>query len=969
VDRVRSASTLRLRLGLLGACSAALQTLIGRELLSTFLGNEAILAAFFGHWLVFGALGAVTRRRRLSVTQAGLLQGVFAVVGAATLVAVRLVPALFPLGAAPGFGVVAVVTGVVVAPVCWLGGRCFAALSDGDLEGRAYLAESVGAALAGAALSLVLLPYLAPFEIAGAIVVVSASATVTGSRSPTNVAVAIVSAALGAALIVLPVGRWAMSAQGASMRDVTEIPSDHGLLAVARGGGQQTVYLDRQPIVSGRDDAMVEQIVDLPLGLHPAPRDVALVGGLPPGGLARALAHGARRVDWLVEDDTLLAVLASVDPTAAEPRVHPIAGDVRRSLASRKASFDVVTVVASEPTSIQTNRLFTEETFRGARAALRPGGVFALSLPGFHELASDSRRRCDSSIRRTLEAVFGDVRVLPGGRTTFLARVGAPLPDELAVTPVVSEALAARGIASAYLTPTTMSEIFSSRRVEEARRWTSLDERVNRDLAPTTYRLALDDVLLEVGASGVGTLALLALAIGVGLFSAFDPRRRPAELAVGTSGAAAQAVQLVLMVAFQAACGALYRELGLLLSGFMTGAAAGAWAGRRLEGARIVVLLDLAQVAVALSLAASLPAWTHVPAPWLRVVAFAASGLVGALPGAQFAAACRVARTNVLWAADLVGAGVAAFVTIAVVVPWAGLAGTLVGCGVVKAASAIVPSLPKPAGAPGGPVVVPVVAIALGVLLALAAGEATFPAIYAASCHPAYAALWIVALLLALVAAFEGAFAPWQQAALATWRTKGRDRLGAGVGRVLWAVLLLPAAALSMARCYFTVPFVLCHVCPRQCVFGVLRPYVVSVALVANIHDRHFCQGACPVGMAQVGCGRVRGVRATRIRWASWLGSTILVAVAVGVAYAIARGERQEGVQGEGLYALLFRNTYAPSAGTIVVSVALVVLSLFVWRPFCEAVCPIGAASGVLGRIEAKLLPGSGLARKKRAES
>ena len=76
-----------------------------------------------------------------------------------------------------------------------------------------------------------------------------------------------------------------------------------------------------------------------------------------------------------------------------------------------------------------------------------------------------------------------------------------------------------------------------------------------------------------------GALLLAAAALLAGTLLALRPRSHPVELAVAASGATGIGLQLALLIAFQAGTGALYGELGLLVAGYMLGAAAGAAVG------------------------------------------------------------------------------------------------------------------------------------------------------------------------------------------------------------------------------------------------------------------------------------------------------------------------------------------------------------------------------------------------------
>jgi polyferredoxin len=173
--------------------------------------------------------------------------------------------------------------------------------------------------------------------------------------------------------------------------------------------------------------------------------------------------------------------------------------------------------------------------------------------------------------------------------------------------------------------------------------------------------------------------------------------------------------------------------------------------------------------------------------------------------------------------------------------------------------------------------------------------------------------------------------------------------------RVASFAALLPAAAFPVARCFFQVPFLFCHACPRPCAFGWVRPFAVPAALALNVFDRRFCQRHCPVGTAQSACGLLAGRPPRRLRRAALVRWPVLAFTVLGY-FAVASG-RDVGVQGSGLYALLFRNDYAPSLW-VLGAAALLLLASFRWRrPFCEALCPIGAASALVRAGEERLVP------------
>ncbi len=915
------------RLALLGAAAAAFQTLVSRAFLAAFGGNEAVLAALLGAWLLAGAAGAAIARERPRL--AALALAAYPPLAAAGLVAARVLPAAFPAGAAPGPSAALLWAVLAEGPACAAAGAAFAGLvTSSGSGGRAYAADSFGAAAAGAALSAVLLGRVPDLVLASGAALVAALAAAASARR---------SLAVGA------------------LAGGEERPSSSSWIVVTRSAGGGAIFADRDPVAAGPDTAGAEEIAHLALALHPSPRRVAVLGVPPPGTFAEVRRHGAE-VEALVEDPGLLETLRGALPEWADPRLHAEAGDARRFLAARARTFDAILVVAPPPTSALRNRLVTAELFEAAGAALARGGIVAVALPGHAASASDETRRLHSSVARTIEAAVGRPIVLPAGRTMYVAG-RADLPSPEAAAAAISSALAARGIAPVHLGPGTVADLLSPRRITEATRWASLPEPANRDLRPTTYRLALARALAETGDLGAASLALLAAALLAGVLLALGPRSRPVEIAVAASGASGLAIQLVLLLAYQIGTGALYRGLGLLVAGFMAGAGGGAVLGARGGPRRVVLAAAAGQAALAVALALAAPAIAAggSAAPALAVAAAAAAGL---LPGAQFAAASRAldGRAATLWAADLAGAALAALATFTFAVPSLGVRGSLAAVAVLQLASvALLLLRPAPARTAAPARILPAVPLALAAVVALAAWDATQLGFYALTIGRPCRLAALAALLLALAAATEPRTLAdlARRAGDALARVRAEARMS--VARLASFVALVPAAAFPVGRCFFQVPFLFCHVCPRPCAFGWIRPYAVPAALLANAFDRRFCERVCPIGTAQAACASLSRGRARRLPRAGVLRNAVVAFTAV--SWFVVRAEKAEGVQGGGLYALVFRNSWAPSLAVLGVSAALL-LAAFRWRrPFCDALCPIGGASALVRAAEDRLVP------------
>jgi spermidine synthase len=165
--------------------------------------------------------------------------------------------------------------------------------------------------------------------------------------------------------------------------------------------------------------------------------------------------------------------------------------------------------------------------------------------------------------------------------------------------------------------------------------------------------------------------------------------------AVFSLGFSAVAAEVVLLLAFQAACGALYWKLGILMAAFMGGLALGALVGVLKPLGALWSRRTLRLVLVVAGLAALLGS-TRLGSlmglgPGSAVLMFC--GLLtgtGFLVGWSFPLACSTAPAAV-YAADLCGAALGAFLAAAFLVPLVGMAGTLAVAGAAVLPAALWP--------------------------------------------------------------------------------------------------------------------------------------------------------------------------------------------------------------------------------------------------------------------------------------
>jgi spermidine synthase len=144
----------------------------------------------------------------------------------------------------------------------------------------------------------------------------------------------------------------------------------------------------------------------LPLLLHPAPREVAVVGlGL---GLTLASTERNPEVESIQVIELNREMAAAQEALRAvnggvlfKPKVHLRIDDGRNFLAMTERQFDMITADPIHPRITGVGYLYTEEYYRILKARLKPGGVVCQWMPMYNI----SRRSFDAAFR-TFARVF-----------------------------------------------------------------------------------------------------------------------------------------------------------------------------------------------------------------------------------------------------------------------------------------------------------------------------------------------------------------------------------------------------------------------------------------------------------------------------------------------------------------------------------------------------------------------------------
>jgi spermidine synthase len=685
------------------------QVALLRELAVASFGVELMFLAGTALWLAAGAAGALAGAGRAR-------GGAGAIAAGFGLLALLLLPeaaflrgARNLLGGVPGaylpLGQQVATAAIGLMPAGALLGWLFRrgagelAAAGGSLA-AAYAWESVGGALGSVAATAALsagasnLSLLVGCSVASALV---AARPAAGRRWAVALA-----AALAALLPLAPeLDRRTTAWNHPLLAHVADTP--YGRVAVVRSQGQVAVF-ENDALSYDSEGTEPESLVHAAaLQVREGARVLVLEGAT--SGLVReVLKHRPSRVVGVEVNEALHRALWPYLPEAERaalgaPGVELRFEDPRAFLLGGTDRFDLVLVGAPEPSSGQTNRFYTVEFFRRCAARLAPGGVVAIRLPSSENFWTPGQLLRNGAVHAALGEAFRDVLVLPGSSDVMLASA-SPLVRDAAV---LGARLRGRGVATREVTPEYLRYLLTNDRAREiARLLASSGASANSDARPVCYQ---QTALLWLGRITGGaqrarlpgrSAALGALGAIAALVLAAAALRRGRRVAlIGNASMVGMMIEAVVLLRYQAEAGALYRDIGLLLTSFMVGLAVGAGAYDRARaragparswwGAIPVAGLALLAAGLAASIRAGQP--TGLASSAALLVA------TGAAVAAVFAAASRPggdeAGAGALYAADLVGGCAGSLLAVGLLVLVLGVDGTALGAAGLAAVSLV----------------------------------------------------------------------------------------------------------------------------------------------------------------------------------------------------------------------------------------------------------------------------------------
>ena len=663
--------------------------------MSTFSGNELVIGLVIGFWLLFTGIGSalgvpLAKRTRPETT---LFWGhvLVALLPFGQIITLRALPLLWVRGEMLGLGPAIFSSGAILIPYCVVAGAMIPVagsfLSGEKTTTRVYIADTIGDIAGGLLFSLVLVYIFSHWNslILLAILNLLAAAMMT---SPTGL-IGLIILAVGI-VATNPVDKTTISWRFPGQQIIVHKSTPFAQLTISKTGKQLNILQDAIPLFS-TNDLHIEAKTHIGLCQVDRGANVLLIAGGVFGTIKEIAKHDPKRIDYVELDPAIIDLDSAIGKSLAHSFVHVHVGDGRLFIKNATMKYDAIIVDLPNPENTQLNRFYTQEFFYEVKSILSPGGVLSFSLLGAENYVEEMGLAVNRSVYTALKKVFNHVLVFPGLTHYYLAS-SAPLTTDIA------DVLTKRKIPTKQLVDydlTTMTDPF---RIKHLRKLLDRqDISPNMDLSPAAFGYLLEMWLKQTGSSKVLLYVIFLLVPG---FAVIACRKESNNFTIITSGYAAMAFELSLIVLFQVIYGYVYLRMCVFITLFMIGSASGAFASGRINKTERQQILIADSTLLLLAVAACILAISGVhstDAPALFIMQYVAIPvlifLVAFTTGCQFSAVSRVSSgtgaqiTGRLYVADLAGAACGTILTGLIFIPKIGVVGVLVSVIVIKSIS------------------------------------------------------------------------------------------------------------------------------------------------------------------------------------------------------------------------------------------------------------------------------------------
>ena len=571
---------LKLLILLSGFLSIAIQVLLIREITTVFQGNELMMSWTLGIWMLLTGIGAFLGKTKMNPEKAArLLDKVLLFLPFLTLVLVPLLDILktsiFPPGVMVNPGYFLMILVLFLTPVCLLSGFIYSLLvktyrsGDGDFT-KVYAFEALGGLLGGLIVSFVFVQWLSVIQSLGVLLVLTFIIfAIVHKKLKYWVGVMIT-------LVLIFSGSFLLNNKLRSFLFVNQKVIDsketfYGNITITETAGQYN-FFGNGSLLYTTDNIMVnEESTHYALMQHPHPKEVLLVSGGIGGMVTEILKYNTvEDVDYVELNPLLISMASKYKPLPADKRVHVQFDDGRHYIQHVGKKYDIVIFAVPDPSSLQINRLYTNEFINLLKQKLNPGAVILYSISSSGNYMSSEKIGIESTVFQTLKNNFKHVEIIPGERDYFIASDSILRND-------MAKLSTTKSIETKFVNPYYIDDLSVQQREAYIKENLKKEKLLDLDQKPLpVYYHTLQFISEFTSNAGL----LIYIPVIILLIPLFFMRSVSAGMYI--TGFTASSFEILIIFAFQTFYGYVYSAIGIIIAIFMGGLALGSIYGNRL---------------------------------------------------------------------------------------------------------------------------------------------------------------------------------------------------------------------------------------------------------------------------------------------------------------------------------------------------------------------------------------------------
>ncbi len=440
---------------LMGFTSLVSQSLILRETLITFQGNELTLGLVLASWILLTALGSklfskVSTKIKNPFLLYVLFQILLSLYIPISIIFIRILTNILGLAPGEGTGIFSVLgsTFLILAPLNILLGAMFPlacrlwsklSLKSEESAGVVFILEALGFVIGGLIFTFIFISRLNSFQIVYILGMLNlATVIIILYFQPPDLfkrLLYIFAAFLILTAVLTGPSGWTNKIQYFSIkkqRQKCEVikyrNTVYGNLALVKKLGQYTIFSNGIPIITAPhpDTENIESLVHFALLSLDDAKDILILGGGLGGVIGEVLKYPISRIDYL-ESDPGLIEMARLIPNELihkeleNKRVKIKNIDAIHFLNKTEDKYDVIILNLPLVPSLQANRFYSREFISLINKHLKDGGIFVCSTGGSLTYISNELRNLNGTVLNSLRNQFACVSVIPGETNIYLS--------------------------------------------------------------------------------------------------------------------------------------------------------------------------------------------------------------------------------------------------------------------------------------------------------------------------------------------------------------------------------------------------------------------------------------------------------------------------------------------------------------------------------------------------------------------